>query len=746
MTATLFNGTIDDIMAKLLIVESPTKAKTISKYLGKDYVVLSSFGHVRDLPKNNIGVDVEHGFTPKYVIPTKARKNVTALKKAAAKADEVYLATDEDREGEAISWHLAEILEIPEDKAKRITFHEITKTAIDAAVEHPRHLDMRMVDAQQARRVLDRLVGYSLSPLLWKKIQRGLSAGRVQSVAVRLIVEREREREAFKKEEYWSIDGLFKKDGMEFEAGLIRANGKKIEKLDIKNDAEAKAIVDAVAGKPFTVGEVAKKQVKKAAPTPLTTSSLQQEANTKLGMSAKMTMMTAQRLYETGRITYMRTDSMNLADAFLHSASEFIGKEYGKEYQLSEPRKFKTKSKGAQEAHEAIRPTDAAAEPTLLKNDLEGAEWKLYNLIWRRTMATQMPEAELERTAVDIVAEGIDTAFRANGSIVVFDGFMKVYKAAKETLLPAMNQGDAVEAVSITPTQHFTEPPARYSDASLVKVLEEHGIGRPSTYAPTIATVIDRGYVERDESKKLFPTPVAGQVTDLLMEHFPNIVDYQFTANMETSLDEVAEGTVEWGPMLSAFWEPFAAALKAKEGEIAKTKREEIPTEEVCEKCGKPMVIKFGRFGKFLACTGFPECKNTKPLKQDTEKMEVLSTEEKCSACQAPMVIKQGRFGSFLSCSRYPECKTIKSMDKGIGVKCPECKEGDITEKRSKRGKVFYSCNRYPDCKFALWNKPNGETCPTCKSLLVFAAKGVIKCSNKECDFKKQSEETSSEE
>ena len=727
-------------MRKLLIVESPTKAKTISKYLGKDYEVLSSFGHVRDLPKSKIGIDLEHDFTPHYVIPTKAKKTVTALKKAAAKADEVYLATDEDREGEAISWHLAEILGLDEAKAKRITFHEITKAAIEQAVEHPRHLDMKMVDAQQARRILDRLVGYSLSPLLWKKVQRGLSAGRVQSVAVRLIVERERERDAFKQEEYWSIDGEFTKDGAQFAGALIRHAGKKVEKMEIKTEADAKAIVDAVSGKTFVVGEIIKKKVKKTPPTPLTTSSLQIEANTKLGMSAKMTMQVAQRLYETGRSTYMRTDSLSWAEAFLTAAHDYIGKEYGAEYRLAEPRLFKTKSKGAQEAHEAIRPTDAGAHPAQLKDDLQGAEWRLYNLIWRRTMATQMPEAEVERTAIDLICQGTETAFRANGSILIFDGFMKVYKASKETLLPSMTTGDAVSAVSVTPTQHFTEPPARYSDATLVKVLEEHGIGRPSTYAPTIATIVNRGYVERDESKKLFPTPVALQVTDILIEHFPNVVDYAFTAKMENSLDEIAEGTVEWVPMLTAFWGPFAANLKTKEAEIVKTKREEIPTEEICEKCGKPMVIKFGRFGKFLACTGFPECRNTKPLKQDSDTMEVISTEEKCAASGADMVVKQGRFGSFLSCSRYPECKTIKSLAKGTGVTCPQCNEGEIGERRSKRGKTFYSCNRYPDCKFALWSKATGERCPTCQSLLVLGPTGGIKCSNKECDYKTEAE------
>lgn len=723
-------------MKKLLIVESPTKAKTISKYLGKDYDVLSSFGHVRDLPKSKIGIDLEHDFAPHYVIPTKAKKAVTALKKAAAKAEEVYLATDEDREGEAISWHLAEILGLPEDKAKRITFHEITKSAIDAAVKHPRMLDMKMVDAQQARRILDRLVGYSLSPLLWKKIQRGLSAGRVQSVAVRLIVEREHEREAFKQEEYWTIEGVFKKDSAEFIASLFTHHGKKLDKMEIKTEADAKALVDSVAGKSYVVSNIVKKKIKKSPPAPLTTSTLQIEANTKLGMSAKMTMQVAQRLYETGRITYMRTDSLNLAEAFLTTAQDYLNQEFGPAYCLSEPRRFKTKSKGAQEAHEAIRPTDASMHPNTLKAELEAAEWRLYNLIWRRTLATQMPEAELERTAVDLTAEGTQTIFRANGSIVVFDGFMKIYKAAKETLLPNLTNGDSAQAVSITPNQHFTEPPARYSDATLVKALEEYEIGRPSTYAPTIATIINRGYVERDESKKLFPTPVALQVTDMLKEHFPNIVDYAFTAQMENSLDQIAEGNIQWVPMLSAFWQPFSETLKTKETEIVKTKREEIPTDEVCEKCSKPMVIKFGRFGKFLACTGFPECRNTKPLKQDSDTMEVVTTEEKCATCGADMVVKQGRFGSFLSCSRYPECKTIKSLAKGTGVTCPECGTGEMVEKRSRYGKSFYSCNRYPDCKFAVWSKPTGDKCPTCQSLLVLGPKESIKCSNKECDYK----------
>ncbi len=675
---------------KLLIVESPTKAKTISKFVGKDYTVLSSFGHVRDLPKSKMGVDMEHDFRPDYIVPTKARKHVTALKKAAAKADEVYFATDEDREGEAISWHLAELLEVPTAEAKRITFHEITKGAIEKALEHPRALDMQLVDAQQARRILDRLVGYSLSPLLWKKIRRGLSAGRVQSVAVRLIVERERERRAFVQEEYWTIDAVFTKDGTEIAAELVSHNGKKLEKMDIKTAEDAQAIVDGLNGDTFTIHSIQKKRVKKAPPTPFTTSNLQIEANTKLGLSAKTTMQLAQGLYETGRITYMRTDSMNLSEQFLEQAKNYIGTAFGENYQLAEHRTFKTKSKGAQEAHEAIRPTDPTTTPESLAGELDPRALKLYTLIWRRTLATQMPEAELERTAMNIVASKTGDIFRANGSTIVFDGFMKVYRATKETLLPPLSEGDTVSNTSITPTQHFTEPPARYSDATLVKVMEEHGIGRPSTYAPTIATIVARGYVERDESRKLAPLAVAEDVVDLLKEHFPNIVDYEFTAGMENELDNIAEGKTAWVPMIRDFFTPFAESIKAKESTIEKMVQPVIPTDEICDKCGKPMVIKIGRFGQFIACTGFPDCKNTKPILKST------------------------------------------------GVECPECKQGEIVEKKSRRGKVFFSCKRYPDCKFALWNKPTGELCPTCGSLLVFAGKEKIKCSNKECQFEKE--------
>ncbi|PJA45013.1 type I DNA topoisomerase [Candidatus Uhrbacteria bacterium CG_4_9_14_3_um_filter_50_9] len=593
-----FRNANDFFMSKkLLIVESPTKAKTINKFLGGQYQVLSSFGHIRDLPKSTIGVDVEHQFEPTYTIPTKSKKNVTELKKAAKEADEIYLATDEDREGEAIAWHVAEVLKLEPAKTKRITFHEITKSAIDEAVANPRVLDMNLVNAQQARRILDRLVGYELSPFLWQKVRRGLSAGRVQSVAMRLIVERERERRAFDVEEYWTIDGEFEKDAMSFPAKLSSIDGNKLEKLGIKTQEEAQKIVTDLEGATATVSAALKKQVKKAPPKPYTTSTLQIDGNNKLGYSAKQTMRLAQELYETGRITYMRTDSVNLADKFLTEAQDYIKATFGEKY--AEGKKiYKTNKKGAQEAHEAIRPTEVTMHPDDLNGDVDPRAKKVYELIWRRTVASQLPAAQLERTSVDLTAKHY--TFRANGSTVVFDGFMKVYHSAKEKLLPALEQGDVVHTTKIEPVQHFTEPPARYSDASLVKVLEEHGIGRPSTYAPTIGTIIDRGYVDRDESKKLFPTDIALIVSDLLVEHFSNIVDYEFTATMENTLDEVAEGTVEWAPMLEAFYVPFHENLERKTKEL---EREDIMPDRVLgndPETGLPIIVRSGRFGGFV--------------------------------------------------------------------------------------------------------------------------------------------------
>ena len=739
---------------KLVIVESPTKAKTITKYLGKPFTVVASYGHIRDLPKSKMGIDIANDFQPQYIIPTKARKTVTALKKLAAKASTIILATDEDREGEAIAWHLTKALglastehrtqntELP--KIERIAFHEITKEAIEEALKNPRELDERLIDAQQARRILDRLVGYELSPFLWRKIYRGLSAGRVQSVAVRLIVEREREIQKFKAEEYWTIEGKFLTPNKAIiEAKLHSQNGKTLDKFAITSESAANDLVSILKKSNYRVAKIERKAIKKNAPAPFTTSLLQQEASRRLGLSPKQTMMIAQQLYEgvalgdegsVGLITYMRTDSMNLAEKFLHEAKEFLASVYGERYAASAPRRFKSKSKNAQEAHEAIRPTDPRRQPENVKNYLEPRQYKLYDLIWRRTMASQMPEAEIETTAIDIAgnerAEGY--LFRATGSVIVFDGWRRLYAENNdEQTLPKVAEGAALKLQSLDPLQHFTEPPPRYSEATLIKALEEYGIGRPSTYAPTVSTVVDRGYVER-EDRRLKPTELAFLVNDLLVEHFPKIVDYQFTAHFEEELDDIAEGTKQMLPVLKEFYEPFKQNLMDKEATLSKKDISEEATDEKCELCGKPMVIKFGRYGKFLACSGFPECKNAKPLAGTPE---AEGTDEVCDKCGKPMQIKRGRFGTFLGCTGYPECKNIKSMNKKTGVACPDCGQGEIVEKRSKRGRNFYSCNRYPDCKFALWSKPTGEKCPKCDSLIVFAAKGTVRCSSKDCDY-----------
>ncbi len=651
-------------MSKLIIVESPTKAKTISKFLGRDYRVLSSFGHIRDLPTKEIGVDTLHDFTPTYVVPPNSKPHVAELKKAAKDADEIFLASDEDREGEAISWHVAEVLGIDPKKAKRITFHEITKTAIEHALANPRHIDLPTVDAQQARRILDRLVGYELSPFLWNKVRRGLSAGRVQSVAMRLIVERERERQAFKIDEYWSIEAECIKDELDFPAKLVEIDGKKIEKLEIKNAVEAQAVVDAVLGKSMTVKDVSFREVSKAPPIPFTTSSLQIDANNKMGMSAKQTMTLAQQLYETGRITYMRTDSTNLAEKFLEETQAFIKTTFGEQYATGANR-YKTNKKGAQEAHEAIRPTDPALTPESIKAELEPRVWKLYDLIWRRTLASQMPHAKLNQTRVDMeVAKHI---FRANGSSVIFDGYTKVYQSAKEKFLPVLASGDLVVAKTVEPIQHFTEPPARYSDATLVKILEEYGIGRPSTYAPTISTIIDRGYIERDDNKKLFPTDIALIVSDLLVEHFPQIVDFSFTANLEKEFDDIAEGNMELVPMLKAFYTPFHENLQEKTKSLT---RDDIMPERILgadPETGLDVIAKTGRFGAFVQVGQWSKedqkAKINKPKSASIMKdMNIESvTLEQALACLAfpkvlglnedgmPITAANGRFGPYVT-------------------------------------------------------------------------------------------------
>ena len=667
-------------MAKqLVIVESPTKARTISRFLGKDFVVESSYGHIRDLPRSKLGVDVEHNFAPQYIIPTKSRKQVNLLKKEAAKADRVILATDEDREGEAIAWHLAEALGIDTAKAERIVFHEITKTAIEEALKNPRDIDLKRVDAQQARRVLDRLVGYSLSPFLWKKVIRGLSAGRVQSVAVRLIVEREREIQAFKPQEYWTVEAELhpeKRSKEKFFARLAKVNGEALDKFAIKSEGEAKNIVQNLEGARWNVANLEKRAVSKKPPTPFTTSTLQQEAFRRLGFGARQTMRFAQQLYEgvelgsegsTGLITYMRTDSMNLSEESLARARSVIGELFGINYALPSPRRFKTKAKGAQEAHEAVRPTDPSRTPESIKQYLDRSQYRLYDLIWRRFMASQMPEALFEASTADIAAKSKDPTapeylFRASGQTMKFDGFLAVWLTKTEDIiLPELGKDESLGLDDVLPNQHFTEPPPRFSEASLIKALEEAGIGRPSTYAPTLATIQDRNYVEKDDAKRLKPTEIGFIVNDLLVEHFPAIVDIQFTAKMEEEFDEIAEGKREWQPIIREFYEPFAKRLAEKYDVVEKRTPDET-TDQVCDKCGKPMLIKYGRFGKFLACSGFPDCKNAKPL--------------------------------------------AKEPPKSTGIKCPECGEADIVERRTRKKRLFFGCARYPDCTYATWADP----------------------------------------
>ncbi|OIO48005.1 MAG: DNA topoisomerase I [Parcubacteria group bacterium CG1_02_40_25] len=706
---------------KLVIVESPTKAKTISQFLKGGFKVESSFGHVRDLPRTKLGVDVDHNFEPQYVIPKKVLARVKELQAVAEKSDEVILATDEDREGEAIAWHLLQVLrlgkfqvagvvkKIVKTKTKkpysRIVFHEITERAIEAALNKPRDLDLNLVDAQQARRVLDRLVGYKLSPFLWKKIAKGLSAGRVQSVAVRLIVEREREITVFKPDEYWEIVALLRKLKNEsFEARLIKKDNQLIDKLGIKNQVEADQMVKDLQRAGYQVAAIEKKEVRRSPLAPFTTSTLQQEAANRLGFSARQTMRLAQQLYEgvslgqkaVGLITYMRTDSVNLSGEFLSATAELIIGEFGKNYH--QEHQYKTKSKLAQEAHEAVRPTSAGRSPETIKSYLNKQQYQLYDLIWRRALASQMAQAIFDATKIDISANNY--LFRANGSAIKFDGFLKLYPLrAKENILPELSDKEILELVRIDHSQHFTQPPARYSEATLVKALEEYGIGRPSTYAPIISVIQDRGYVAKNEQRKFIPTEIGFMVSDILVENFPKIVDLNFTAKMEGDLDEIADGKKQWVPVIREFYDPFALELKEKYLVVKKQPTIE-ETDRKCPQCGKPVIIRLGRFGKFYACSGFPECRFTEALIQ---------------------------------------------KDNKTGVKCPKCGVGEIIGKRSRKGKVFFACDKWPECDYALWNKPTGEKCPQCGEMLIEAGK-TIKCSKKECSFKRANELAKSDE
>ncbi len=737
---------------KLVIVESPTKAKTISKFLGGKFTVKSSFGHIRDLPTKKMGIDIEHDFEPEYEIPSKNLDRVKELKKLAKSADGVILATDEDREGEAISWHLVAALGLKPEQIERIAFHEITKNAIEKALANPRNIDYNLVDAQQARRVLDRLVGYELSPFLWKKIRRGLSAGRVQSVALRLIVEREREIQNFKPEEYWNISALLKNSAKkEFEAKVSRENEKALGKMGIKNKEHADKITSFLEKADYQISNITRKEVQKNPLPPYTTSTLQQDANNKLGYSSKQTMMIAQQLYEgiklgkdgsVGLITYMRTDSVNLSMESMLTAQKVIAQKFGKDFALDNPRFFKTKAKGAQEAHEAIRPTFPERDPESIKEYLDPKQYKIYRLIWQRMIASQMAAAVMDSVSVDIQATQKNSAdnytLRANGSTIKFPGYLKVYGEklpVTETILPEIQEKDILDLAKLMPEQKFTQPPARYSEAALVKAMEELGIGRPSTYAPTISTIIDRKYVGKDEGKKLFPEEIGLTVSDLLVEHFSDIVDYKFTATMEEDLDEIAEGKKEWVPVIREFYTPFHKNLQKKTKEIKKEDLQE-KLDRKCPECGGDLVVKFGRFGKFIACSNYPSCRYTEKTAEE-KKVDEQHAGETCEVCGAPMVVKRGRYGAFLGCSNYPECKNIKKIENKTGIKCPKCNVGEIVERKSKRGRVFFGCNKYPDCDFALWNKPTGDKCPKCGSLVVFAAKGKVKCSSKECDYVK---------
>jgi len=751
--------------SKLVIVESPAKAKTIKKYLGKDVEVLASYGHVRDLLPKEGAVDTANDFAMKYQIIDRNSEEVDAMAKAMRKADALYLATDPDREGEAISWHLYELLKkrgtLKNKETHRVVFHEITKQAVNEAVANPRELSMDMVNAQQARRALDYLVGFTLSPLLWKKVRRGLSAGRVQSPALRMIVERELEIEAFKPKEYWTIeaDAVLKK--ATFEAKLTHFKGEKLAQFTINNEtgsAEAVAALTKAAAGKLLVTNVSKKQRKRNPAAPFTTSTLQQEASRKLGFGAQRTMSVAQQLYEgvdtgdgaVGLITYMRTDSVSLANEAVEELRGFIAEKYGATSVPKKPQVYKTKSKNAQEAHEAIRPTSILRTPESLKSYLPADQLKLYTLIWQRTIASQMIHATMNTVAVDLGC-GAGNTFRANGSTVVNPGFMSVYLEGKddsksdkdERLLPAMEVGDVVDLKAIRPEQHFTEPPPRYSEASLVRSLEEYDIGRPSTYANIISTLLQREYVEL-EKKRFHPTDVGRVVGKFLVDHFTKYVDYGFTANLEDDLDAVSRGEKEWVPLLRTFWGPFKAQVETKDKEVQRSDVTQELLDEDCPKCGQKLSSRLGRSGRFIGCTAYPECDYTRNIdgEETTASEPEVVADRKCPKCESDLWVRTGKYGKFIGCSSYPKCKHIESLEQptNTGVDCPQCKKGEILTRKSRRGKIFYSCSGYPDCDYALWNEPVKEACPDCDwpilTIKTTKSRGTEKvCPQKGCGY-----------
>jgi len=717
----------------LVIVESPAKCKTIKKYLGKDYNVMASYGHVRDLVPKEGAVDTENDFAMKYQMIDRNSKHVDAIVKEMKKADALYLATDPDREGEAISWHLCELLKerkaLKDKPVHRIVFNAITKRAVNEAVENPRDLSTQLIDAQQARRALDYLVGFKLSPLLWKKIRRGLSAGRVQSPALRMIVEREVEIEAFKPREYWTLESDLSKDKQAFVARLTHLHDEKLKQFSITaEDSANKARTELLkaANGELLVETVEKKQRKRNPTAPFTTSTLQQEAARKLGFTASRTMRVAQQLYEgidtgeeaAGLITYMRTDSVNLAPEALDELRSYIPERYGKEALPAEARTYKTKAKNAQEAHEAIRPTSILKTPDDIKKYLSAEQIKLYDLIWKRTISSQMIHATIDTVSVDFRC-GDGNMFRANGSTIVDPGFMAVYQedvddkkgGNDESMLPPMKEGDTCTLNDVRADQHFTEPPPRYSEASLVKALEEHGIGRPSTYATIISTLQAREYVTL-EKKRFYPTDVGRVVIEFLTDNFNAYVDYAFTAGLEDELDAVARGEKDWVPVMNEFWKPFQKLI-GKDYDRPYPK----PVDEKCPECGKPLQMSLGRGGFFLGCSGYPDCKYTRNVGEDKESAEPEVVEGRsCPKCESNLIIRSGRYGKFIGCSSYPDCKYIEPLEKpeNTGVQCPECKKGNILKRKSRRGKVFFSCERYPDCKYAIWNQPLAQPCPSC--------------------------------
>jgi len=752
----------------LVIVESPAKAKTIEKYLGKNFKVMASVGHVRDLPQKKLGVDVKKKFKPTYEIIKGKDKVIDAIKAEGKKAEHIYLAPDPDREGEAIAWHIAEELKSEKKKIKRILFNEITKKAVSEAINHPLEIDRKKFESQQARRILDRLVGYQISPVLWDKVRRGLSAGRVQSVALRLVVDREKEVLAFKPEEYWSIEAYVGEArlGNGDDAFWAKLAKKGKNKVEIGNKTEADEILADLKGADYKVTSVDKSERRRNPLAPFITSKLQQEGARKLHWPAKKTMMVAQKLYEgidlgelgtTGLITYMRTDSTRIADEALKEVRAYIKDTFGAKYLPNEPVVYKTK-KSAQDAHESIRPTHLEYNPKVVKEFLSPDQYKLYVLIWNRFVACQMVPAVFDQTTIEIAAK--DYELRATGSIIKFDGFTAVYEESKDEdapveeddgkqKLPEVKQGAKLKLLELKPEQHFTQPPPRYTDASLIKDLEEKGIGRPSTYASILSTIVDKEYAEKDQSGRFIPTDLGKIVTELLVENFKDIMDVEFTASMEDQLDRIEEGEKDWVEILSAFYAPFKKTLDIAKEKMRNIKAQAIPTDIICPKDNANMVIKWGRNGQFLACSNYPDCKSTAEFEKTADgKIEVRkaeTTDEKCEKCSSPMVVKFGRFGKFLACSAYPECKTTRAIS--TGVKCPKECGGDVTSRVSRRGRAFYGCSSYPKCDFVSWDKPLNKPCPECKNPYLvekFSKKKgqFVKCPNKECTYSEEPQDT----